>query len=216
MNELGRPNSHAYKAQQAAGQPEPKRPAPKTGKVTSGEIGRNIPLKKKIGKALFNGDLASTKDYIIMSVLFPKIQDIMLDILNKGASMLIYGDSRNASTAKKTVTKAGYTGYFSSGSSVQKPQQSMPAPDDNKITEVGDVLFKDRGDAEVVRDTMLEIIEQYGQASFADFLDAIQVTSDWPDHGRGWTDLRQSQVTRAPGGFVLVFPKPVSFKPTQQ
>ena len=71
-----------------------------------------------------------------------------------------------------------------------------------------DVYFDSRGEAELVRDGMLEALDVYKQVTVADFYDLAGVTTEFTDNKFGWVDLRGIEVRRSPRyGYYIVLPK---------
>lgn len=55
-------------------------------------------------------------------------------------------------------------------------------------------------------------LHEYGQVTIADFYDVVGITRDardYQDCKYGWYDLGPASIKGVPGGYTIVFPKPV-------
>ena len=69
-------------------------------------------------------------------------------------------------------------------------------------------MFETRGEAEMVREQMLDIIERYGFVTVADVYDMADLTAPYTSNKYGWTNIRNAETMRLrDGGFVLKLPK---------
>ena len=70
-----------------------------------------------------------------------------------------------------------------------------------------DIIFDNRGEAEIVLSKMDEIIDTYGIVTIADFYDLAGVTGDYTTNNYGWTNIRNAEVVRVRDGYIIKMPK---------
>ena len=69
--------------------------------------------------------------------------------------------------------------------------------------------FETKDEAYNVLKGLEELIDEYDQASIADFYNLCGITGKFTDHKWGWTDLTGSRVVRAyGGGYEVELPRP--------
>ena len=123
--------------------------------------------------------------------------------------MMLYGRTRNrpqrgASTGNTTMVGglSGYTGYGTFSS-----RQTGISQRNRDNYDLDEFVFQSRADAEMVLDTLKEIVSKYKAASVADLCDLIGRSSQYTDVKYGWTDLRGADVQRVREGYVLIMPR---------
>lgn len=182
------PNSNKYK--------ESKKEKEPLEKVVTGEVKtRKKTFGRRIADLFFVEDRASVKEYLIFDVVVPAIKSTLVDSITKAANLIFYGTTSSKSS--------GYTDYrsISGGKAPVKANPSARfSPDD--------IIFESRGEAEHVRQTLLEVIDVYGQASVADLYDLAGITGNgYTDRSYGWTDLSSAYISSVREGYLLILPK---------
>lgn len=211
-NELT-PNSHVYRRETEnestdISEKEDRKP----GKVINGTVVRKKKSlwRKFINTFLKDGDnIQDIKEYLIEEVIVPAILETIHDAFDDGISMLFgLGTSRRRSSGRgQNVSKVNYQGCFNGG---KKPDRGgRTARDPNRHDNLDDFYFESRAEAEQARDALLEMLDTYKQVTVADYLDLIGVSSDFPDHKWGWTDLGPMNVKATRNGYRLELPREV-------
>ena len=172
-----------------------------TGSVTT----RKKPLSKKFAEVFFNSDMEDVKSYIFYDVIVPGIKDAISDAVN----IILYGDSRRGSNSRSSnQTYVSYSG-FSSPKSKSKNNQSRPVRTRTN-TDIQDIIFESRGEAEEVLGNLVDFIVDYGVASVADLYDLVGITGPFTDNKYGWTDLSMATVVRVRDGYLINLPRAVA------
>ena len=73
--------------------------------------------------------------------------------------------------------------------------------------ESDDIIFDNRGEAEIVLSRMDELIDTYGIVTIADLYDLAGVTGDYTTNNYGWTNIRSAEVVRVRDGYIIKMPK---------
>jgi hypothetical protein len=63
--------------------------------------------------------------------------------------------------------------------------------------------------ANEVINCLVDLIQDYGQATVSDLYDLVGITGNFTDNKYGWTDLRSATATRIHEGYMLNLPKPI-------
>lgn len=179
----------------------------KAEKVTHGRIETRKPgLTKRLVRIFVAEDIPDIKTFLITDVLIPAIRDTFVDLMENGARMIAYGSTAGSHRKNKNNPQTTYTyynGYFQSSNKQQnKPQQNAVVSKD-----FDEIVFSEKGDAELVLDQMLEILSTYNQVSVNDLYDLIGKTGDFTDANWGWTNLSSACTKRVSGGYIISFPR---------
>ena len=87
-----KPNSHKYKAEQAAKQKE--QPEKKIEKIIAGTAKTKKKTEMSKFKDIFiSEDASNVKSYVLMDVLIPAIKKAVSDIVTNGIDMILYGST---------------------------------------------------------------------------------------------------------------------------
>lgn len=177
----------------------------KPEKVISGEAKKKKKTEvRKFAESFIQGDVKEIKTYLIFDVLIPYLKKGVLDMLNKGASMLLLG---NASGAKSiSDIKASKVAY----SKMYDEREPRPWSARTRRYDYDDLVYESNEDAVSVLNAMADILDRYKIVKVADLYDLSNVTPSQTDYNYGWTDLRTASVSQiSNGGFVINLPRPM-------
>ena len=177
---------------------------PKLEKKFEGEVKvRKKSTGRRLAEIFLSEDVPDVKDYLLFDLLVPAIKDTIVNIFTSGMEMLFYG--RTGGGKRRTRSGGTVVAYDQfSNNRVKAPRSAG-----RSVYDVMDVVFEDRGKAELVLDQLIEYIDRYQQATVHDFYDTCGVTStSYNDSYYGWKDLRGAMVSRARGGWVINMPEP--------
>ena len=86
----------------------------------------------------------------------------------------------------------------------------QPAPQPTTQVSPTDVVFASRAEAELVKDTLSEILVTYHVVTLGDFYESCNVpVNGQTDYNVGWTDLSRLTVKERYGGWILELPRPM-------
>lgn len=207
--------SNSYNSKQY--QKEKSEPSkPKLEKVVSGKV-----LTKKKGEyrnladIFISEDISNVKSYVLMDVLVPAIKKAISDIVTNGIDMILYGEA-GRSKRSSPASKISYSNYYSRRSD-DFPRENAHIKSNRTGLDYDDIIFDNRGDAEIVLSTMKEAIDRYGMVSVGDLYDLAEVSNDnYAIHNYGWTDLHTADVVRVRDGreygYCLKLPRALPLK----
>lgn len=191
------PNSHKSKEEAAEVASREK----KVQKVVSGKV----KTKKNDGRKLMNmfvsEDAANVKSYVVMDVLIPAIKKAISDIVTDGIDMILYGETKSGKN--KSSTKISYRSYYDNKGSDRRDDSYGS----RSRFDYDDLIFGSRGEAEAVREQMVDLIERYGFVTVADMYDMADLPAPYTSNKYGWTNIRTAETVRVRDGYVLKLPK---------
>lgn len=175
------------------------KPEPVEEKSEQKVVAKATLKKKSFGekaKEIFIGeDIQNVGEYIFKEVVVPTIKNTIVDVIQNGVSLLIFGESSNKNQ-RRNGQYVSYGSYSSNSSSRDRRRDDRRDSYSNK----GDLIFDSRSDAQAVLDRMLDIVDTYGACSVGNFYELADVPSNYQDRKWGWTDLRYADVRTARGG----------------
>lgn len=196
-----KPNSHAYKASQAAQKEKPK-VKPVIDK--SARVPQKDSFGKKFAKSFLAEEVNDVKEYIIMDCIVPGIKNAVLNML----SMTFFGESYDGRSRYRGKDDrrdySSYYGksYYSGGSSRREERRDRRESRSDKIDYRNIVLYR-REDAERVVSDMRARIRETGGVSIAELFSLIDEPSDYTDTSYGWLDERDVGIRRISSGFLI-------------
>lgn len=187
--------SNSYKSK---GETEPKPEDRKIEPVVSHEVKtRKKGPMQKFADAFIAEDLSSVKSYVFKELLIPGIKRMFLSSLE----MLLNGKGYSSSKKDRQITTVSYRDYYE--------QQKKPTAYENVYLDFDDIIFEDRGDAEYVRDQMLDILQRYRVVRVSDMFELSRRPSPYTGNNYGWTDMTLARIVPVRGGYMIKMPRPV-------
>lgn len=172
-------------------------------KVIKGNI---VERKKPLLMRIFGENTKSVGNYILWDVLIPAGKNTITEMISNGIEMLLYGEPRSNVRRDRGRSYVSYNSYY-------KDRDREP---DSRRLEIGknrhrfeDVVLESRSDAEEVLSNLVDLVEDYGVATVADFYDLVGLSGEWADNKYGWDNLSRSSVKRVRDGYILEMPKPL-------
>lgn len=207
LNSLG-PNSH--KSKEESDIPAAKKVITKP-LVTPKDhyIGENIfgqTFSAEDAKSVFVGGLEDT----IRTGFLPRVKDAgytaSLNFCTKILQFIWYGASGRPSGSGPT----NYSAYSHPVFGQTTAQKRATTPTTGGRYSFSDIVFGDRGEAELVKDDLLERMATYRRVSVADVYDEVGKTRDYTDQNYGWDNeeefVAKTKILTGRGGFIFSFP----------
>ena len=171
-------------------------PKKKLGKVTTGNVTvRQQSEVQKLANQFLN-------DYAI-----PMLKNGVWSLFSSALSLMIFGEDRSRSTSNNNYirTRNSYEGYYDS-----RVNQNRPNNQQRMVQNWQNLTSDSRADMDSILDQMKGAIVEYGQVSIGDLYDLAGITANYTDNKYGWHNLDGAYVKAVPGGYSIVFPKPVA------
>lgn len=171
---------------------------------------------RKFREAVTGDDARSAFSYAFLDVVVPALKGMALDAVNETLSRMLYGDVRGrARPILGGGTTNNYTPYnrvstnTPSGGGAPVGQGRAMSQRGRATHDFDEIVLGSRGEAEMVRDALLERIDRFGVATVADLYDFVGITGSFTDNKYGWYDLKGATIDRAGReGYILTLPKP--------
>lgn len=187
-------------------QPEPKQ----IEKVVSSTVvQKKKPLGRKIKELFIAADFKSVLQYVGSNVLLPAARSMVVDASSRGIERLMYGEA----AARRSATS---TSRFSYQSPVQRPPDPrivnrpgpsyVPSGSSRSNWNSYDYILATRADAEIVIETMADIISTYSRVTMADLHQMLDIPVTNVDHIWGWNYIGQARIVPVREGFMLDLP----------
>lgn len=192
--------SNSFKSRETQ-KPQAEEPR-KVEKVVNGTV--RVKKKSAIGKffsSFLTEDAPKIKDFVLLDVIIPSAKKTLLDVV----SMVLYGaDSRGRNNSNSPVTKISYNRNYSSYSA----NPGFRQPTARTTYSYDEIIFANRGEAEMVLVAMDEIIAKYGFVKVADYYDLVGTSGSYTDNNYGWPNLQSAQIVRLSNGeYTIKLPR---------
>lgn len=182
----------------------------KTDIKTEAKI-RNNASSKKLADAFLSEDVANAKSYIFWDVVVPVVKD-SISVTLHSAIDAVFGPSRRGYSSGGPANRTNYQKI--SSVRADSPKAMVNNRSYNLYT-FDDILIKDRGVAQLIKDDLEELIEEYGNCSINDYFDTcmayisdLRIDRGPQDASYGWVSLNSAKVEPAGGGYWYIrFPK---------
>lgn len=198
------PNSHKYREQQKEESSQEKR----VQKVVKGPVKIKKNEARKFADIFIQEDAASVKNYIFMDVLVPAIKKAIYDIVTNGIDMFLYGGTGRGKSGSVSGTKVSYRNFYEQKNTPSGYHGSESTKSNNAF-DYDDITFTNRGEAEAVRQAMMDAVAKYGMVTVADLYDMIDQPAPYTSAKYGWMDVSSAEVIRYRGDYRLKLPRAV-------
>lgn len=161
---------------------------------------------RRVTSKLLADDAQNIKTFIITDTIIPAIRNLIYDMFVGALDMSLFGGVRSRGRRKdNNRSYVSYQSYY------DNPRRDRPSErrNQNAKTNIDDVVFESRGEAEMVLTSMIDIIEEYNQVSIANFYELVGITGEFTDNKYGWTNLASAKVNRMRDGYIIDLPRPV-------
>lgn len=177
--------------------------------VTTPVKSRPKSVGKRLKDALIGGDSRTAMQYVIGEVIIPQAKEMIAEAATTAFERLIFGEARSSSRRSSNRT-SGYTNYARySSKNIRRGSDEERTTVSPRKTELGEIIFETRIEAQNVLEQMNDLLEEYGIVSIADLYTMLGWSnrSTHIDQKWGWDDLQSSDIRMTRGGYILILPK---------
>ena len=174
----------------------------KVEKVVKGNVKTRDNKGRKFMDIFISEDASNVKSYVVMDVLVPAIKKAISDIVVNSIDMIL---GTGGGSRAKTGNKVSYRSYYD-----EKDRRDSGRYRSTERFEYDDIIFESRGEAEIVRRQMIDIIGRYGVVTVADMYDLAGLTAPYTSNNYGWMNVSSAEAVRVRDGYVLRLPKATS------
>lgn len=180
--------------------------------VTGVVVKRRTPLSVRFKNVFVGGDFKSAVRYVGREVMLPAFKNMVFDAWSEGGRRVLYKESDRR--LQRPTGYPGATPRITYNTSVNRdprdPRLSYPnaIPIQRERHDIGQLILSSREDAEMVVDTLREIIERYQVASVGDLYELLGLASAYTDNKWGWTNLSEITIRQIREGYLIELPNP--------
>ena len=183
-------------------------PPPPAESVVSGKTATKSRVSKRLRNQIFAQDFRDVKEGVVDDIIRPRIKELIYDIfkgfLNSADStlqMMIWGEER-----RNPNFRVGDRVSYNQMSN-RRPMSSS-SPSMTSAFNCDDIIFENRGDAEVVLQYMYDYLSKYRNVTVAQMYEFAGQQSPWTANKYGWTDLTGTTIRSCfDGGYVINLPR---------
>lgn len=164
---------------------------------------------RKFADIFISEDVTNVKNYIFMDVLVPAIKKAIYDIVTNGIDMFLYGGSGSKSKSGSSGTKVSYRNYYDQKNNNNNNYRGSENTRSSNGFDYEDIIFSNRGEAEMVKEQMQGAIGRYGFVTVSDLYDMADLPAPYTSQKYGWMDVSNAEIRRERDGYVLKLPRAV-------
>lgn len=154
------------------------------------------------------GDIKAVSKSVLTSVIVPAIKKLIDDVISEGVHSMLYPNE-----GPRQSSGGVYVNYATSFSQRNRTPVRPTAPIQSWGSDfgIGNVRFPTRGDAEMVLQSMRDLLMNYPLVTVATFFELSNVsTENYQANSYGWTNLDNARVDRTIDGmYRLILPRPM-------
>ena len=177
-------------------------------KVVTGEV----KLKKKTGIRKFADifvveDIRTVLGFVWSDFLVPSTKEIAYNAFTSTLDYLMYGIGGGRSKRPSSSSRTSYDRFYEKERERDRrdPRDSGP----RSRFDYEEVIFKSRGDADLVLAKMQKRINKYKYVTVLDLYDMLDRTAPYTYDRYGWADIDNARIERCRDGYWLNLPKPI-------
>lgn len=193
---------------------EKEKPIPKQKVISGLATVKKKSLGEKILETFLPGDIQDIKKYAWNEIILPAFKRTLDDFISQGAHMLIYpGDTTYQRDRRRSD---GVRASFDYGRQYRSRDRDRDRDYDfssrsrfDDSFELDRVTFSNRVDAEMVLDSMENVLADYPFVRVSDFFEFAGIsTENYQAANYGWTSLRDADIRRDfNGDYYIKFPR---------
>lgn len=165
-------------------------------------------VKKKSKLAnFFENDAKTIIDYIGKEVILPAAKKMLVDAGCDAISMLFYGDTNHSAKRPSNYGYGSGIGVNYTRFSSARGESIRPTARYSNIV-CDDIILQTKDEANMVIDSLCEVIETYGWVSVADMHEMVGMPVGYTEHKYGWNSLRTADIIAVREGYMIRFPAP--------
>lgn len=196
-------------------------PVKKVEKVILTDVTRRKPpMGKRFAQTFIGGHAKSAWEFVLMDVLVPAAKNMIADSVSQGVERMVYGDAYRPTDRRRSggghIQRGAGSTLISGHTSYDRMSDPRARREEPRMVSRGrhdfdDVILASRAEAEMVIQSMYELLDLYEQVTVADLYELVGETGSFTDERWGWLDLQGIDARRERGGeYRLVLPRTVS------
>lgn len=176
--------------------------------VTGTVIRQKKTFGQKASQVFFGDDTRTVMDYVVHDVLIPAMKTTLSDMVGGGIEMLLFGERRSSPGTSRLYRDRSKSYVPYNRLSRGEEENRSVSRNIRSTHDFDQITIESRGEAEDVLSHLVDLIEDYGVASVADYYELLGVDSHFTDQKFGWTNVRDAYVERIRNGYSIRLPRP--------
>lgn len=204
-------NSHKHRDRNAKSDKKEK----KVEKIIAGTARqKKKSLGKRMAESFFEDDIPNVGHYMLHDVIKPAAKSMLYDMISGGAAMSLFGETKGARTVrdrgKSYVSYNSINSAYNTRSGGRSEQGRREIGSRSRSSHnFDDIVLESRGEGEHVLSHLVDLVDDYGEATVADLYDLVGIDGNFTDTKYGWTNLASACVDRVRDGYVINLPKTI-------
>lgn len=185
--------------------------------ATTARVRKPTFLSRMVSAFIGSDEMSEVGGYLLYDILIPATKKTFEELVNRGISMILYGEARSA--PKDDRTYVSYSSMFTGrdrdrfGRIPRRERQNRYSARDTSTdlqARLDDISFVDGDEAADVLLNMDEYLAEFGSVSVANFLEFAGLSHKikYTDNSYGWDNLNNTHVVTAEDGYYEIdFPR---------
>ena len=170
--------------------------------VTKGTVVKKKSALQKFSDVFIAKDIKSVGNYVLKEMFIPGLKRMFLSALE----MWLTGKSTSrgsssSSSSSSGITTVSYRNYY------DEPRRRDTTIRESDYADFDRIIFTDRGEAEQVRDQLVDILKRYRVARVSDMFELSKQPAPYTSNRYGWTDLSSAHVVAVRDGYMINLPR---------
>lgn len=162
----------------------------------------------KLSEVFFAKDIRSVLGYMKDEWLIPSLRRAAWEFFTNSLHMTLFGEPDRDNRNRSNASRVSYWQPNNRPYMDRRDDRREPARVRRDSYSYDDILFTNRGDAELALDKMYELLQRYNIVRVADLFELADQTCASTDYAYGWTDLSSVKAVAVAGGkWMLTMPR---------
>lgn len=161
----------------------------------------------RLSEVFFAKDLRSVAIYMKDEWLIPSLRRAAWEFFTNSLHMTLFGEPDRDNRNRGNASRVSYWQPNNRPIDRRDDRRDVIRPRRDSYS-YDDILFTNRGDAELALDKMYELLQRYNIVRVADLFELADQTCVSTDYNYGWTDLSSVKAVAVAGGkWMLTMPR---------
>ena len=192
-------------------QEKEERPKLKSVVKTAGVV-QKPSLGSRIRETFAGEDAKTTGIYVVVDVIVPALKAMLFDTITQSADRMLFGGRSVIQNGLASAPRRGGTLDYNKVST-RAAQNGAPGRRElargvRENHQFDQIRLDTRGEAEMVLDTMQDLIDRFQWVTVPEFYSLVNVTAEFTDEKWGWGNISAAQIRPSRGGYVILLPSP--------
>lgn len=162
----------------------------------------------RLSEVFFAKDIRSVVTYMKDEWLIPNLRQAAWALFANSLHMMLFGEPDRENRNRTNASRVSYWQPNINRLMDRRDDRREPIRTRKDAYSYDDIMFTNRGDAELALDKMFELLQRYNIVRVADLFELVDQTCSSTDYAYGWTDLSSVKAVAVAGGkWMLTMPR---------